>query len=439
MMLGFEAEHTVFSDRMRWPYPALLPHSIKAYPIVQLATPIGPQDPRHWPLPMDRKLQAWNCDTARFGSAGNLIYVHIPFCPFLCHFCPLYKVNSYRDRSADTRERLVRCLIKEIQLMASASAARGKAFNTLYFGGGTPTELTPAQLGRILSALRSNFDITPDAEITLEGVARQMLAPEYLEACLSQGYNRISFGVQSLDLRLRQRIGRGDSIDDYPALIERVRKIRPNLPINLEIMAGLPEQTLQSFRRDLLQVAEWQPDSLDILYYVMMPGTRLYDLVKAERRTAPSYGSEMLRKRMLANSFLSAAGYKQITGEVFVRRDRDLFVQSSFGGGGNALNTVLALGPSAFGFINGSVYHNICDIHVYMKSVDSGLLPLNTADSLTLKSAQRRAMLFAILQLRVPGFLLDDGRYGRVIRKWQRLGLVTPTASGYEASALGQL
>jgi len=147
----------------------------------------------------------------------------------------------------------------------------------------------------------------------------------------------------------------------------------------------------------------------------------------------------MLSKRILANASLAAAGYKQITGEVFVRRDRDLFVQSSFGGGGNAQNTVLAIGPSAFGFINGAVYHNICDLHAYMKAVDSGLIPVNKVAVLTQKSAQRRAMLFAVLQLHVPSFLTRNGRYSRVLSKWQRLGLVVPTATGYATSAFGRL
>jgi len=427
-------------DRKDWPYPALLPHSIKAYPIVQIAKEVGPQDFRTWPLEMAPSLLQWRAQMAGQGSSeGNQLYLHVPFCPFLCHFCPLYKVEDSRHRTPDTRKRFVNTIIREIQLYSRNPDLKNVRFNTIYFGGGTPTELTPEQLGQILTALRSSFNVDSEAEITLEGVARQMLAPDYLSECFGRGFNRISFGVQTTDPNLRQRIGRGDSVEDYERVFELTRKLAPHVPVNVEIMAGLPEQTSESFENDLSRLVAWEPNSIDILYYVMMPGTALHRLANLKKSATPVCGPDILSKRIMANSRLESAGYSQITGEVFVRDDRDLFVRTSFGGGGGALNTVLALGPSAFGSVHGVVYHNVCDLAKYIKTVEQSLLPVHTATKLNLRTARRRAMLFSVLRLSIPDSLVDSMFTRRLVRRWEDAGLVQRGTNSYDLTRLGKL
>ena len=426
-------------SRAEWPYPALLPHSIKAYPIVQVAPRIGPQRPEVWPPPMAADVAAWKARTSYFPSLGSQIYVHVPFCPFICHFCPLYKVTKASDRTLDRKEEFVRALIEEIEIYGSIPAAAGHRYHAVYFGGGTPTELSPEQLSRILAALRRNFTIGDDAEITLEGVARQMLEPGYLERAFSYGFNRISFGVQSLDPRTRQRIGRGDKVDDYPALITLARSLSRSANVNCEIMAGLPEQTYELFEQDLAGVMSWGTDSLDILYYVHMAGTKLKQLVAKGKRSSPELGGPLLRLRKLTNNIFREAGWHQVTGEVFVRGERDLFVHTSFGGGGNALNSLLALGPSGFGQLGGTVYHNVCDLDRYLESVRRRLLPVNTAQTLDLATAQRRALLMALLRLEIPEFLLEEGVGRRLASRWSLLGLIERVPGGHRLTERGAL
>jgi coproporphyrinogen III oxidase-like Fe-S oxidoreductase len=423
-------------SRSRWPYPALLPHSLKAYPVVQVAPRVGPQPV--WPPPMPPALVAWRDETAYQGSIGSQIYLHVPFCPFLCHFCPLYKVPMSK-RSDERKERFVQTLIEEIELYGATPSVAGRRFNTLYFGGGTPTELTPAQLGRIIQALRRNFTITPDAEITLEGVARQMLAPGYLEQAFEQGFNRISFGVQSLDLRQRQRIGRGDKVVDYPALVELVRQLKPDANVNCEIMAGLPEQTFETFEQDLKGIMSWRTDSLDILYYVHMPGTKLTKLVSTGQRGGPEYGGHLLQLRQFTNSVFREQGWKQVTGEVFVRQERDLFVHTSFGGGGNGLNSLLALGPSSFGHLNGTVYQNVCDLDQYEEAVSRRHFPVGTAQTMDLATARRRALLLSLLRMEVPEFLIQTPWERYLEYRWKQHGLIERTPGGYRLSERGAL
>jgi len=425
--------------RESWPYPALLPYSLKAYPIVQIAPRIGPQAPAQWPPPMDPKVARWREQTASGTSLGNQIYLHVPFCPFICGFCPLFKVKTAQERTADKREVFTQALIREIELYGSIPVVAKQRYNNIYFGGGTPTELSPEQLTRILNALRTHLDITPDAEITLEGVAKQMLGPEYLARCIEAGFNRISFGVESLDPKLRKRIGRGDSISDYEATVALARKLSPTMVVNAEVMAAMPEQTLEQVEFDVREMIRWNLDSADVFYYVMMPGTKLERLVTKGERAEPRYGASMLKTRDLVRALFNEAGYHPVTGEVFTRSDRDLFTHTSFGGGGNALNTVLALGPSAFGAIDGTVYQNVCSLEQYFENIDAGKLPVHTATTMDLETAQRRAIILSVLRLELPDMLLTSYSQRRLVAKWSKQGLLRPVPGGHKLTERGLL
>jgi coproporphyrinogen III oxidase-like Fe-S oxidoreductase len=272
------------------PYPALLPFSVKTYPVVQLAKPMGPQQPASWPTQMDPHVAAWRSAVGGAHEPVNMIYLHVPFCPFLCGYCPLYKVQSAADRQISVKELFVQALISEIEMYGRAPAVASVPFAGVYFGGGTPSELTAEQIRRILDALRRNFQLTDDAEITLEGVARQMAVEDYLAPLYDNGVNRISFGVQSLDSVVRQRIGRGDQVEDYHRLIALSRHIRPDVPINVDMMSGLSEQSHASLVSDMEEVSSWDLNSVDVLFYIAMPGTRLHRQIKEGTRRAPDYG-----------------------------------------------------------------------------------------------------------------------------------------------------
>jgi len=203
-------------------YNAMLPHSVKLYPPVQLLKEQPFPSIAEWTVQTTGPEAHYQRGTEMAGK-DNQIYLHIPFCPFICHFCPLYKVKDKRMNTLGIREWYVQTLIREIGMYGEGGIAAGLRYNTIYLGGGTPTELTPDQIRRILDALRANFAIEPDAEITLEGVAHQLNRPGYLEECLAAGINRLSFGVQTLRPGIRKAIGRGDAVKDYRELIEKAR------------------------------------------------------------------------------------------------------------------------------------------------------------------------------------------------------------------------
>ena len=417
-------------------YNAMLPHSVKLYPPVQLL--------KEKPFP---SMAEWTDQTTGPGSrrqrdtvmAGkdNQIYLHVPFCPFICHFCPLYKVKDKRMNTLGIREWYVQTLIREIGMYGGGGIAAGLRYNTIYLGGGTPTELTPDQISRILGALRANFAIEPDAEITLEGVAHQMNRPGYLEECLAAGINRLSFGVQSLRPGIRKAIGRGDAVRDYRGLIETARGLSPGIAINAEIMAGLPQQTLEDFDADLREILEWKLDSLDILYYVMLPDTKLYRRIMEMKVKAPSYGQAMFEMRQHGNRLLQQNGYAMHTGEVFVRSERDLFTHTSFGASDGG-NSVLALGPSAFGKLGDIVYQNIADLSKYGEAIGEGKFPVNKRHRLSVREIDKRRLLLCILRLKpLPRNLLKRLGLSGLARDWQTRGLVERQGDNYVLTAEG--
>jgi len=429
-------------DRSQWPFPAMLPYQIiYNYPMPPMLGPVAPPSPDEWPPPMDRGLRLWRDRTAHLvRNELHQIYVHVPFCPFICPFCPFYKVSGSTGRLRDLTERYVTSLLREIALYGKVPAARANRYSVIYFGGGTPTELTPEQLARIVRALRAAFDVAEDAELTIEGVARQMLAPGYLEGCFTAGFNRVSFGVQSLDPAVRRAIGRiGDDVEDYPRAIERARAAGPGVPVNLELMANCPEQTPASFAADLDRVISWRPDSVDVFTYTMVPGTALHRSITGGEKSQPRYGAQMLQMRRLATGKLGAAGYRHVGGEVFARTDRDRFSESFYGGKGNALHAVLGLGPSAIGHLEGTAYRNACDLGAWEDALDRGRLPVGSATVMDRKMGRRKAVLFGLANLHLRAELVETAAERRLLERWERQGLVERGPDGYRLTAEGGL
>jgi len=429
------------ADRSTWPYSAMLPFPVVFYPMPQHGEVIGPQRTTDWPPRIDPRVGQWRDRTASLGSDGNQIYVHVPFCPFICDFCHFYKVTDPADRGSDMRDAYVEALLQEIRLYSQVPVARDKKYNTIYFGGGTPSQLTAAQIVSIIDALRANFDVAPDAEITLEGVAHQLLSGGFLENCLKAGITRISYGVQSLDPEVRKNAGRGrEHIEHYAKLVEHAHRLAPEMDVNIDIMAGLPGQDTESFLRDLRAVIDWGVTGVDVYYYVMQPGTPLFRAILSGERDCHSYGAAMLEMRDQARRLFDKAGFHQLTGESFVKaKGNDRFMQTFTKGGGNALNSVLPLGPSAQGDFEGTNYRNITELREYIRVVGTGRLPINNATRLPLDMARRRAILYGLLRLRVPDKLFETRSDRQRLKSWQDKGLIARDGNDQVLTPRGSL
>src|ERR1700755_1804268 len=112
----------------------MLPFPVVFYPMPQHGEVIGPQRTTDWPPRIDPRVGEWRDRTASLGSDGNQIYIHVPFCPFICDFCHFYQVTDPADRSSAIRDAYVHALLQEIQLYSQVPAARARKYNTIYFG-----------------------------------------------------------------------------------------------------------------------------------------------------------------------------------------------------------------------------------------------------------------------------------------------------------------
>ena len=418
------------SDRSTWAFPAMMPYRIYHYPVPAMLGRVSPPPADRWPWELTAGAERFDAETP--GQCREThIYVHVPFCPFKCSFCPFYKQigTSQIDAYVDG-------VVREIQTYGRLPEATRDSYSTVYFGGGTPTELSPEQLGRIIGALRDNFQLTQDVEITVEGVSEEFLRNDYLAKAREAGVTRVAFGVQSLEPAVRQAIGRGpESVEAYPEVVALAKEL--GIYANVELMLGCPEQDEAVVLRDFTEVIQWKPSSVDVASYQMVPGTNLFKTIVRGQRTEPAVGARLLAMRQLATEFFRANGYRPGSCELFVSQDTHRYSPSDSHLVENGLNSYLAFGPSAIGHLRGTAYTNLPDLPEYLKALESGRLPLNRRTRMSYQSSARRAILGGLGGLFVPDIFLVNQRYRRTFGRWSDQGLVERGANGYYLTERG--
>ena len=182
------------------------------------------------------------------------LYVSVPFCRSKCSFCNFASDVFSRDRMSGYIARLQQEIVGAEALAASLDAKFERTVDSIYLGGGTPTTLAPDQLASIFQAIRNEFEVQGDAEITVE-CAPGTLSPKILEALLNAGTSRISLGTQSFVDEEIKSVGRLHTAQQTLAEITALRAAGIN-NINVDLIAGLPHQTTQTWRTSLEQLAE---------------------------------------------------------------------------------------------------------------------------------------------------------------------------------------
>ncbi len=207
------------------------------------------------------------------------VYIHIPFCRARCSYCD-FATGAYDGALA---EEYVRALTKEVA--AFGGAAVREEIDTIYFGGGTPSLLTPAQLAQLLEAVRRRFRVAPDAEVTME-MNPGTLTPQTLRAFRATGVNRASFGAQTFDDRELRRLGRTHTADDTRRTHAMLREAGFE-NVSLDLIAGLPEQTVNAWSRNLDEALALRPEHLSLYLLEVHAGTPLAAQLREGRFKAP--------------------------------------------------------------------------------------------------------------------------------------------------------
>lgn len=227
------------------------------------------------------------------------LYVHIPFCSSRCSYCD-FATGLYE---AELAERYVAALAEEIR----ASRHSGARADTIYFGGGTPSLLTPAQLDRILATLSDQFEIDPSSEVTLE-INPGSVTLEKLEAFRSLGINRASFGAQTFDDRELAKLGRSHTAAGTLNTFTDLRRAGFT-NISFDLIAGLPGQTLDGWQRNIKQALDLNPEHLSFYLLEVHSGTPLAEHIRRGLQPVPDDDlAGVMYQWMLEQA--SAAGYE---------------------------------------------------------------------------------------------------------------------------------
>ena len=227
------------------------------------------------------------------------LYIHIPFCSSRCSYCD-FATGIYQSELA---ERYVRALIEEIR----SSQFSGARVDTVYFGGGTPSLLEAAQLQKIVTALREQFDIDPIAEITLE-INPGSATPAKLHEFRESGINRASFGAQTFDDRELAKLGRSHTAADARRTFHDLRAA-DFANISFDLIAGLPGQTLDGWERNVDEALALRPEHLSFYLLEVHSGTPLAQHIERGIQPAPDEDlAAVMYQSMLERAV--AAGYE---------------------------------------------------------------------------------------------------------------------------------
>ena len=339
------------------------------------------------------------------------LYVHIPFCRSLCYYCACNKIiTNDRDKAAE----YLGYLLREIDMQASLYTGMNRV-EQLHFGGGTPTYLTGAQMDTLTRHLRGVFDFAPDAEgeYGIEIDPRTVDAARIAEL-RAQGFNRISLGVQDFDPDVQRAVNR---IQPEALTLDAIAAARAQgfRSISIDLIYGLPKQSVASMQRTLDKVVAASPDRISVYNYAHMP-----DLFKSQRlireEDMPS-AQTRLDLLGLCIGHLTAHGYVYIGMDHFAKPDDELALAQRAGKlhrnfqgySTHADADMLSCGVSAISAVANVYSQNEKSLGRYYAALDRGELPVARGIGLSLDDMVRRDLI----QRLMCDFDLDIGAFER--------------------------
>ena len=328
------------------------------------------------------------------------LYVHVPFCLRKCHYCAFYSQPLMGLHSSAQPADYLEGLELEI-LERHKDAPQG--VSSLFIGGGTPTVLELEQLERLLQLIRSYFPMSAEAEKTMEGNPGT-LTPEKLELIRRYGINRFSLGVQSLDddvLKAAGRIHNAGQIREAVALLRTAGFAN----INLDLMFGLPRQTMPVWQSTLEEVLTYAPEHLSLYGLMLEEGTLLYEQYRGGeknslgRKAGPEpdgLPDDDLQAEMYdwAAERLVREGYRRYETSNFARPGYECQHNLGYWRG----TDYLGLGPGGVSCLNRVRWKNVEDINIYKESLLKKENPLSEdgAETLSLRDCMAERMILGL-------------------------------------------
>ncbi len=310
------------------------------------------------------------------------IYIHVPFCDTKCGYCDFYSITSQ-----SSRPQYVQALLKEIALYARPPFDT-LLYDTIYFGGGTPSLLKPGELSDIMSTLYANFRFSPDCEITLEANPGTLSMVKIREI-KKQGINRVSLGIQSFDDGELKTLGR---IHDAQQARDAFYDLRAAGigNISIDLIYALPGQALDRWQKNIQAAVELKPEHISAYNLIYEEGTPFYKKLQKKEFTAFPSDEELKYFNETLNT-LSGAGYLQYEvsnyarGQAFYsRHNYKYWTHTPF----------LGFGPAAYAFYENERWGNFRSIKKYIAALETEKVPVHFRETLNKTSlAFEQAML----------------------------------------------
>lgn len=332
------------------------------------------------------------------GATGSVsLYIHLPFCASLCWFCGCTKIISTDQSIAD---RYLDYLEMEIDMVLPRVGADRKVVQ-LHFGGGSPNFLSPEQINRLGAMLHARFDFADDAEMSVE-IDPRTLTKEKVDAFVAMGINRASLGVQDLDPEVQKAIHRIQPTEMNREAIKWLRDAGID-SLNVDLIYGLPGQSVESFKRTLDEVLDYKPDRFAIFSYAHIPWSKFaQNILEQSSIPEPSVKIQLLQ---LIVKTLKDSGYAHIGMDHFTLADDSLAVaqragtlQRNFQGYSLHADTeICSFGISSISQTDRTYRQNVKELDVYYKRLDAGELPIERGYMLDREDQIRREVIMRLM------------------------------------------
>ncbi len=311
------------------------------------------------------------------------LYIHIPYCVRKCPYCGFYSTPYTPDGADD----FVNALDREAA--GHQAAFSNRRIHTVYVGGGTPTALSIEQIGRVLDIARGRFEISEDAEITVEANP-STVTKAMLDVLLDRGANRLSIGVQSFSDEVLQILGRLHTSAQADQAFRMARSAGFH-NIGMDLIYGIPGQTMDQWKDTLKKSIQCMPEHVSFYSLSLDVGSLFHEMSKTgdfeypdDDRAAGMYEQAVatlsragFRRYEISN--LSLPGFE-------CRHNKNYWARGEY----------LGLGPGAWSFISHQRYRNIADAAEYAKRLAEGISPIVESDRTGLEEASRETILLSL-------------------------------------------
>lgn len=353
------------------------------------------------PAPSDGLLPAQALVGA--GSRSFHAYVHIPFCRVRCGYCDF---NTYTATELDgaSQSDYAETLVKEIDLSVAVLGLSGipaRSLKSVFFGGGTPTQLPANDLVKILSRLEAEFGFQPGAEVTTEANP-DTVDFDYLSALKNGGFNRVSFGMQSAVPSVLKTLERTHNPENLPIVIDAAK--HADLATSVDLIYGAPGETLDEWRTSLEAAISLDPEHISAYSLIVEDGTKLARQIRSGQLPEPDEDLQA-DKYELADAMLKAAGYGWYEVSNWAKTDSETDNRSAHNISYWQSQDWWGYGPGAHSHVGGVRWWNVKHPSAYSAKLAEGISPAAGRETLDDRTRLEERIL---LEIRVESGLSVD-------------------------------